>query len=252
MPLGYFTGSTPLTPLRDPFNVLVDAVNGVETTVSDTRQIQTFRWADATERAAQTGMVAGDIGYQIDTDAVYRYTGSAWRPAGSGLVPVRPASTAGGTISGTSVTFTTVGSVGVNGCFTSDFDNYLITIDISARSSVVDVNMKLRASGSDNSSSAYSGVKFYASGTSTTVTTPATGTGGWAIDAGGQSRAFATIEIRSPALSTPTIGWSDFVGGSAYVGKYNLSHSVSSAFDGFSLTPTSGTISGVIRVYGRV
>ena len=73
MPLGYFTDSTPLTPLRDPFNVLVDAVNANETAIGN-RQIQTFRWADATERAAQTGMQAGDMGYQVDTDVLYYYS----------------------------------------------------------------------------------------------------------------------------------------------------------------------------------
>lgn len=81
MPLGYFTDSTPLTPLRDPFNVLVDGINNVETAVGDlenSRALQTFRWADATERAAQTGMQAGDMGYQMDTGDTYLYTGSVW------------------------------------------------------------------------------------------------------------------------------------------------------------------------------
>lgn len=81
MPLGYFTDSTPLTPLRDPFNVLVDGVNAVEAAVEgleESRAIQAFRWADATARAAQTGMVAGDTGYQIDNTITYRYNGAAW------------------------------------------------------------------------------------------------------------------------------------------------------------------------------
>lgn len=43
------------------------------------RAIQTFRWADATARAAQTGMQAGDRGYQIDTGVDYSYNGTTWR-----------------------------------------------------------------------------------------------------------------------------------------------------------------------------
>lgn len=81
MPLGYFTDSTPLTPLRDPFNVLVDGINAVETAVGDledSRALQTFRWADTSERNAQTGMQAGDVGYQLDNDSYYWYSGSAW------------------------------------------------------------------------------------------------------------------------------------------------------------------------------
>ena len=93
MTLGHFTDSTPLTPLRDAFNVLVDAVNANETAISDAtdaRQIQTFRWADSTERAAQTGMQAGDIGYQIDTTVLYRYNGSAWRGWSSEWITFTP------------------------------------------------------------------------------------------------------------------------------------------------------------------
>src|SRR5690606_6250506 len=37
-----------------------------------------FRWADATERAAEIGMVAGDRGCQADNATDYLYTGSAW------------------------------------------------------------------------------------------------------------------------------------------------------------------------------
>lgn len=39
-----------------------------------------FRWADATARAAQAGMIAGDLGYQTDTGVAYKYTGTEWLP----------------------------------------------------------------------------------------------------------------------------------------------------------------------------
>jgi hypothetical protein len=38
-----------------------------------------FQWADATARAAQAGMIAGDEGYQVDVAITYRYNGSAWK-----------------------------------------------------------------------------------------------------------------------------------------------------------------------------
>ncbi len=37
-----------------------------------------YVWATATERAAQTGMVLDDQGYQIDTKEVYKYNGTSW------------------------------------------------------------------------------------------------------------------------------------------------------------------------------
>ncbi len=37
-----------------------------------------YVWATATERAAQTGMVLDEQGYQIDTKEVYKYNGTSW------------------------------------------------------------------------------------------------------------------------------------------------------------------------------
>lgn len=42
-----------------------------------------YRWADAAARAAQTGMVAGDVGYQTDTSVEYKYNGTNWIPVGA-------------------------------------------------------------------------------------------------------------------------------------------------------------------------
>lgn len=79
MALGYFTDATPLTPLRDPFNVLVDEINGNAALVSDTLQNYNYRWANAAARTGQAGMRAGDLGYQVDTTITYRYDGSSWK-----------------------------------------------------------------------------------------------------------------------------------------------------------------------------
>lgn len=46
------------------------------------RAIQTYKWANAAARTAQTGMSEGDIGDQADTDVQYRYSGSAWAAVG--------------------------------------------------------------------------------------------------------------------------------------------------------------------------
>ena len=48
-------------------------------TAFDTRVIKTYKWADNAARTAQTGMGAGDEGYQTDTDTGYRYDGTDWR-----------------------------------------------------------------------------------------------------------------------------------------------------------------------------
>lgn len=47
----------------------------------DNRQRYDFVWADSTERSAQTGMIIGSRGYQLDTKTDYRYDGTNWRLA---------------------------------------------------------------------------------------------------------------------------------------------------------------------------
>lgn len=48
-------------------------------TAFNSRQMFTFRWADASARTGQTGMRQGDTGYQIDTRTSYVYDNSVWR-----------------------------------------------------------------------------------------------------------------------------------------------------------------------------
>lgn len=57
-----------------------DAVRELAQRVDDTLtgQVASWRVANSTARAALTGMRAGDFAYQIDTDILYRYSGSAW------------------------------------------------------------------------------------------------------------------------------------------------------------------------------
>jgi hypothetical protein len=43
------------------------------------RERYTFVWANSSERNAQTGMVAGSLGYQVDTKTEYIYDSSSWR-----------------------------------------------------------------------------------------------------------------------------------------------------------------------------
>lgn len=42
------------------------------------RELRNYSWADDTAKAAQTGMTAGEIGFQIDDLTYYIYSGSSW------------------------------------------------------------------------------------------------------------------------------------------------------------------------------
>lgn len=56
-------------------NTIVAAIQALFNARAD----QTYRWADATARAAQAGMSIGNTGYQIDTGTTYRYNGTVWQ-----------------------------------------------------------------------------------------------------------------------------------------------------------------------------
>lgn len=51
--------------------------NYLQTQVS-VKYVWAYDWADATARNAETGMVSGEYGHQIDTDEVYQYNGVSW------------------------------------------------------------------------------------------------------------------------------------------------------------------------------
>lgn len=68
------------------------------------QELYSYRWANSTERGAETGMRAGDSGCQVDTGVKYRYSGSAWQPLNP-YVSFRKA-TAQSLTSGTEATLT--------------------------------------------------------------------------------------------------------------------------------------------------
>jgi hypothetical protein len=70
----YADGTTPAS--------LADITSAMATSVQNAfnvREMQSFSWANSTAKSAQTGMIIGDIGYQIDNLVYYRWDGSGWR-----------------------------------------------------------------------------------------------------------------------------------------------------------------------------
>jgi hypothetical protein len=93
--------------------------------------------------------------------------------AAGGLVQLVPSSIAVVTGTGTfnsngKVSFSGASSVSLNDVFSATYDNYLIIINGKSDASAGDVNFRLRASNSDNSSSVYgSAVRYASSGSGT-------------------------------------------------------------------------------------
>src|SRR5690606_4537248 len=132
--------------------------SGSWSSLGESPTIKYFRWADATERAAQTGMVEGDRGYQEDTGFDYYYDGSNWLVNLPGLNLVTPSSVvgSGASVSGRGVVVlsSVTGDVGIEGVFTSRFRNYRVLIDITTSANIL-AQLRLRQGSTDATGSSY-------------------------------------------------------------------------------------------------
>ena len=179
---------------------------------------------------------------------------STWStPSPGGLVQIVPTSVAVGSGSGSvdangAVTFSTASSLSLNDVFSASYDNYRIILTGNL-SSNVEVKLRYRVSGADNSTANYNFQRL--SGSSTTVsaarTTGATSQDFCIWDANLSS---AQLEIFRPFLTEATgsyaIGAADGVTTQNFAGRF----SGATSFTGFTIFPTSGTITGSMRVYG--
>jgi hypothetical protein len=145
-----------------------------------------------------------------------------------------------------------VASISVNNCFTSTFRFYRIALRIFS-SDGNGMTMRLRVGGSDASGSDYLQQVITANDTTLTGSRPAAATS-WNIIASANTE-YQSIDLLDPATAGITTGSAfggNTVGGTPQIRLRYLQHSVSTAYDGFTLSAfTAGqTIGGLIRVYG--
>jgi hypothetical protein len=203
------------------------------------------------------GRVAGYREYRLMTLLQgFGFWSSSLSGAAPGMVLLTPTSI---THSGTSasigangqVTFTAVTSLSLNGVFSADFDNYVVSFSSDIGPSASIWRTRLRASGSDATGSDYADQLLNANGSTVSA-----------------SRRTAQDNARSgyldpsqwngytgffygPFLAQPTAG--RYVSTSAYLSaeiqEEAWTHSLSTAYDGFTVYASSG-MTGTIQVYG--
>lgn len=155
-----------------------------------------------------------------------------------------------------SADFTTSSAVNINNCFSATYLNYLVLINITAVSATdCDMSVRLRVGGVDNSSSNYYNNVLFNNGSSVAGYRPAVATswdfGNMASSKATQLAFQGTFLDPFSSITTKVLSQSN---------RWNSSdnnqatmvneHRVASSFDGVSFIPTSGTISGKIRIYG--
>lgn len=176
-----------------------------------------------------------------------------------GLTAIIPTSVAGTGVvvnAAGQVTFTASSAVNVNGCFTSTFDNYLIVINSPTASVANSLNFRLRLAGADDSTANYDSQSTNSAGATVSAFQNLAGTS-FGIDGVVATIKDAELFLISPAVAQPTRGESRFkstanpaTAVATAKKEMLLLHRSSTAFDGFSLIVSAGTITGNLRIYG--
>ncbi len=176
--------------------------------------------------------------------------------AGGGLTLITPTSIAnsGGTatLSGAITTASSVNSVSFNGVFSSTYVNYLIVYNELTGSTTLQTKMKLRVSGTDTSGTAYfMGGDRRAWGAGASGGYSENGSDNWGVNiqTGNTYKTGGTINVFSPNIAAMTSYTQVFVGNES-AGYNGGVHNSTTQFDGFSIIASTGTISGIFRVYG--
>jgi hypothetical protein len=150
----------------------------------------------------------------------------------------------------TSQSFSAVASVSVNNCFTSTYANYKILF-FSTNSAAAFLNFRYRASSTDNTSAVY-----YMRGVNqgaVTSTEANTVTLHEIVQGGVQGTSF-TMDLFNPQASNYKMN--AYIASGIELGvlaQYRTGtgiHGSTTAFDGFTLSASTGNMTGTLRVYG--
>lgn len=227
--------------------------------------------ATYTSDTAPSGAVKGDMWYRTSDGTTYVYVvdsdTSQWVEIRSeisttqvGLIPIIPTSIAVGSGSGSvaangTITFTGATSISINGCFTNAYKNYRIMYVNEGGSTGAQVFFRYRASGTDNSGSAYYYGGNYGTWTgSTGARNGQNATSMYLTWIGNSTASYgrATIDVSNPYQARAT--WHSLQNGyydtSTLAGEHHSGmFSVEASFDGFTFLAGSGNFSGTIKIY---
>ena len=172
-----------------------------------------------------------------------------------GLAKVVPTSVAVGSGSGSvdangNITFSGASSVSLNGIFSSTYENYRIVMNTTSGSGNVDIFMRLRVSGSDDTTTNYEFTK-QDFGTTSSVGR-STSEDKFSIGANSINMgSLVTVDLGSPFNSTRTNYICSNLYGTGPEGRYRQGQFLSAtSFDGVTIYLSSGTMIGTLSVYG--
>lgn len=180
-----------------------------------------------------------NISGQVYT-GTHNFTGAALSGAGLDII--------------TTQTFTSQASITFNNCFSSLYQNYRIMMDLTA-SADSGLTMRLRSGGVDLTATNYHRQRLSASGATVAGSRDASQSS-WTAQISMQTNLYtgATLDMFDPFNSS---SWTSYVSANAYLdgGQATLylsagSYAANASVDGLTFSLTSGTFSGMIRIYG--
>ena len=244
----------------------------------------------AARDAAITSPQEGQFAYLKDTNVTTYYTGAAWANldttgmtnpmtttgdivyASSGSTPGRigigstgnvltvaggipswaaPSSGALTLISTT--TFSASSAVNINNVFSATYDRYLVVGSMTSSNASVNHNLRLRASGTDNTTASSYVLQVLQAADTTVSTVRNTNDRFQEFTAASSTllNAFSATFF-DPFVAAPTTieNYGLATIDSAYIRVSAGTHNQSTSYDGFSYIPQSGTVTGSISVYG--
>lgn len=151
------------------------------------------------------------------------------------------------------VTFSAQTSVSLNGVFTSDYDCFRVYLYLNGSTAGSFAKLRMRAAGADAT-----GNNYYRYGYTSAYAGALVGYNGGPENAfnivgqwGGSLASRCVMEIDNPVAAVRT-GWVANVNDVGSGESYNLNGVIdlTTSYDGFTVFPNAGTMTGTIRVYG--
>lgn len=240
MPFTPVTASDPVAPLENILNTRFTELDNSITSSVANYAIKTYKWADQAARNAQTGMTEGDIGDQLDTDRIYRYSGTAWVDITSGNATLG------------SGTITAAASFNIDGL--TGFNEYEITIDLPASSAANQLAVvQLRNNGTPDTSTNYDIQRTVGAATSVTASA-VLAQNSWALAGGQRLDKTLTLRIMSLNQTTRTSGIATATFWDATANPQlvttGIRHRSATAFNGIGFATDTGTVTGWYTVRG--
>ena len=170
---------------------------------------------------------------------------------GFGLVLIKPSTVVNGPDNGKgTVSFSAASSVSLNGVFNATYESYRILVNIIG-TTTADLRMLLRASGTDAATN-YNRELLVADGSSVSGGRVTSQTNGFFIGyLNSTYYSGSDIIMMSPFSSSATFCSANYVRTDGpQVGLNTGLHTTASSYDGFTISPASGTMTGSVSVYG--